>query len=221
MVGYGLSGDGINGYTVSPSFRVKRSGQNVFDLFDLDDEQNFLAGAKEVWYADFDGGGQDSFCTLLSVCTPKLANDKETTLGGGDSGGPSFMLVDGQYVLVANNTFGGTLSDDQVDGTFGTFMGGIVLSSYVDYLEGATNSSITVAVPEPETYALMLAGLGRDGHGGAPPPQRLTDTAARETRAAPLCRRPRRTSAVRRLRRAALAVLEQRDARARTSRGAR
>jgi hypothetical protein len=160
MVGYGLSGDGINGYTVNPDFRVKRSGQNVFDLFDLDDEQNFLAGAKEVWYADFDGGGQDSFCTLFGVCTPKLANNKETTLGGGDSGGPSFMLVNGQYVLVANNTFGGTLSDDQIDGTFGTFMGGIVLSSYVDYLEGATNGSITVAVPEPETYALMLAGLG-------------------------------------------------------------
>jgi len=58
------------------------------------------------------------------------------------------------------NTFGGTLSDDQVDGTFGTFMGGIVLSSYLDYLESATNGSITVAVPEPETYALMLPGLG-------------------------------------------------------------
>jgi len=34
-------------------------------------------------------------------------------------------------------------------------MGGIVLSSYPDYLESATNGSITVAVPEP-----MLAGLG-------------------------------------------------------------
>ena len=32
MVGYGTSGDGINGYTVSPSFFVKREGANVYDL---------------------------------------------------------------------------------------------------------------------------------------------------------------------------------------------
>lgn len=161
LVGYGLSGDGINGYTVNPDFRVKRSGENIMDLFDLDDEQNFAAGPQEVWYSDFDGHGQDSFCTLFGVCTPILANDKETNLGGGDSGGPSFLLDNGEYLLMGNNTFGGTLSDDQVDGTFGTFFGGMLLAPYIGFLEEATGGAIhTVAIPEPETYALMLAGFG-------------------------------------------------------------
>ena len=163
MVGYGRSGDGINGFTVNPDFRIKRVGGNVYDLFDLDDEQGFAAGPKEVWYADFDGNGQDAFCDFFGVCTPILANNVETTLGGGDSGGPSFLWTGSEYLLIANNTFGGTFFDDQIDGTFGTFLGGNLMAPYADYLFAATNGSITFAVPEPETYALMLAGLGLMG----------------------------------------------------------
>jgi secreted trypsin-like serine protease len=161
MVGYGTSGDGINGYTVGPDFRIKRSGQNIVDLFDRDDEAAipFASGPKEVWYADFDGNGQDSFCTLLGVCTPILANDKESNIGGGDSGGPSFLFADGEYFLIGNNTFGGTF-EGQTRGAFGTYFGGMVIGSYIDYLETATNGAIQTMVPEPETYALMLAGLG-------------------------------------------------------------
>ena len=44
---------------------------------------------------DFDGTkngfDRDTFCTLFSVCSAQLANSSETHLGGGDSGGPSFM----------------------------------------------------------------------------------------------------------------------------------
>jgi hypothetical protein len=161
MVGYGRSGDGINGYTLGPDFRTKRTGQNVIDFFDRDDEAPipFASGPNEVWYADFDGGGQDTFCTLLGVCTPILANDKEANIGGGDSGGPSFLLAGGEYFLLGTNTFGGTLPG-QTPGAFGTYFGGMVLGSYVDYLEGATNGAIQTMVPEPQTYALMLAGLG-------------------------------------------------------------
>jgi hypothetical protein len=69
LVGYGRSGDGINGYTTGPDFRTKRTGQNVMDLFDTDDEQHFLGGPQEVWYSDFDGRNaagalQDTFCTF-------------------------------------------------------------------------------------------------------------------------------------------------------------
>lgn len=157
MVGYGTTGDGINGYTADPDFRIKRSGQNVMDLFDRDDEMSF-AGMKEVWYADFDGGGKDTFCTLLNVCTARLANDKEAGIGPGDSGGPSFLYADGEYFLVGNNTFGGTFAGQQ-PGTFGTYFGGMLIGGYADYLESATNGAIQTMVPEPETYALMLAGL--------------------------------------------------------------
>ena len=164
MVGYGTSGDGVNGYTVGPAFRTKRSGQNVMDLFDLDDEQNFNGGAQEVWYADFDGGGQDTFCTLLGVCTAKLANDKESMIGGGDSGGATFLFDGTEYFLVGNNTFGSNFgSSGPAPGAFGNYFGGMVLGAYTDYLETATGGSVVTVIPEPETYALMLAGLGAVG----------------------------------------------------------
>jgi PEP-CTERM motif/Trypsin len=160
MVGYGVSGDGVNGYTVGPAFRIKRDGQNIMDLFDTNDEQNFSASSPaEVWYADFDGGGQDTFCTFFGVCTPSLANNLETMLGGGDSGGPSFyQMWDGTYVLMGNNTFSGNLFHSPT-GQFGDYSGGILLSSYIPWLESVTDGRIAL-VPEPSTSALILLGLG-------------------------------------------------------------
>jgi hypothetical protein len=157
MAGYGTSGDGTNGYYINPSFAVKRTGENYVDLFDLDDEQGLTAGNKEVYYADFDGAGKDLFCDLFDVCTPVLPNDRESNIGGGDSGGPSFILQNGELVLVANNTFGGTWNEGDVGGSFGTYFGGIVLSSYTDYLRSATDGNITF-VPEPGSLALLALG---------------------------------------------------------------
>ena len=168
MTGYGLSGDGINGYTVGPDFRIKRTGQNIMDLFDNNDEQNFAANSpREVWYADFDGNGQDTFCNnpaiiFPPVCTPQLANNVETMLGGGDSGGPSFYHAqDGQYWLMGNNTFSGNL-EHAPTGQFGDYSGGILLSSYIPWLQEVTSNRITL-VPEPSTYALLLLALGMMG----------------------------------------------------------
>ena len=167
MVGYGRSGDGFNGYTTGPDFRIKRTGQNVMDLFDQDDEQNFAGGPLEVWYSDFDGKNragvlQDTFCTMFNVCTPIYANDVETNIGGGDSGGPSFYRTStGEYLLMGNNTFGGTF-DGQVPGEFGTYFGGILLSSYIPWLKEVTENRITL-VPEPSTYALLFLALGLMG----------------------------------------------------------
>jgi hypothetical protein len=156
MAGYGTSGDGTNGYYLSPRFDTKRVGENYMDLFDGNEEKGWT-GANEVWYGDFDGGGQDSFCDNFGVCTPVLPNNRESGIGGGDSGGPSFVEMYGELMLVANNTFGGTLFANQVDGTFGTYFGGIVLGSYVDYLQQATGGNITF-VPEPGSMALL--GMG-------------------------------------------------------------
>lgn len=166
MVGYGRSGDGINGYTTGPDFRIKRSGQNVMDLFDLDDEQHFGAGPQEVWYADFDGSGQDTFCTLFNVCSEVLANDKEANIGGGDSGGSTFMQIGDEYFLIGNNTFGGTLQG-QIPGSFGTYFGGMLLNPYMDYLEFATGGAIDqFFAPEPGSLALVgIAVLGMLGAG--------------------------------------------------------
>ncbi|WP_028104534.1 trypsin-like serine protease [Pseudoduganella violaceinigra] len=156
MAGYGTSGDGINGYTVDPKFRVKRSGENYVDLFDLDDEKG-NTGRKEVWYADFDGAGQDTWCKYEGVCSPVLPNDREANIGGGDSGGPSFVEMYGELMLIATNTFGGT-PDGLVEGAFGSYFGGMVLHSYLDYINEATGGAAAF-VPEPAPLALFGLGL--------------------------------------------------------------
>lgn len=155
LAGYGTSGDGVAGYTVSPEFDVKRVGENYIDVLDGDDEQDFR-GPAEVYYADFDGHGKDSSCRFFAVCTPVLPNDIETNIGGGDSGGPAFIEMYGELMLVANNTFGIDLRD-QPEGSFGSLFGGMVLSTYGDFLQGAAGGVIRF-VPEPGSMALL--GLG-------------------------------------------------------------
>ncbi len=166
-VGFGTTGNGITGHQAgSSSFFIKRTGANYIDrpLDEFDDELNF-GGLPEIWTADFDSAalGIDSHCTMFGVCSPILANNVETTLGGGDSGGPSFVqMANGEWVMVGNNTFGRRFSADQVGGTFGTAYGGMILGSYMDFLMSATGGQIQV-VPEPGTYALMLLGVAGVG----------------------------------------------------------
>jgi Trypsin/PEP-CTERM motif len=176
MAGYGTSGDGINGFTIDPNFRIKRSGSNVVDLFEGDDENatgfdafGFIqGGSNEVYYADFDGVGsngvnRNSSCTFFGACTAQLANSIEANIGGGDSGGPSFIDFGGELLLVANNTFGFSGFGEENPGAFGSLFGGIVLSSYLGYLEDATGGALAVEVPEPGSMALV--GLGALGVG--------------------------------------------------------
>ena len=165
MVGYGTSGDGVNGYYVSPSFSIKRSGENYVDLIDLDDEQGFEGGNQEVFYADFDGNGRDTFCDMFGVCTPVLPNNRESGIGGGDSGGPSFVEMYGELMLVANNTFSGRFTSlGYAEGSFGTYFGGMIMGGYKDFLYTATGGQIAL-VPEPTSVALL--GLGALMLGGA------------------------------------------------------
>ena len=155
MAGYGTSGDGVSGYTVDPEFDIKRVGGNYVDFLEGDDEQDFY-GPAEVYYADFDGGGKDTFCNILDVCTPVLPNDIEANIGGGDSGGPAFIEMYGQLMLIANNTFGADLRG-QPEGAFGSYFGGMVLSTYGDFLQNAAGGTLRF-VPEPGSMALL--GLG-------------------------------------------------------------
>lgn len=157
LAGYGDSGNGVNGYTAnSSSFYTKRTGQNYMDLFDTNDEQNFNGGANEVWYADFDGAGKNTFCTMFGVCTPSLPNNREAGISAGDSGGPAFVNMYGELMLAGTNTFAGALAG-QTPGTFGTFFGGIVLGGYTNWLESASIDNLAF-VPEPGSIALLALG---------------------------------------------------------------
>lgn len=167
MVGYGTSGTGQVGHVSgTANYYVKKVAYNSADLYDLDDEQGFAAGPAEVWYADFDGVDyrgqrQDTWKQLGLSNVGYLPTGVEGNIGGGDSGGPSFIEHNGELVLFGNNTFGGTWPD-QVSGTYGTYFGGMVLSAYGDFISSST-LGMAQMVPEPETYALMLAGLGLVG----------------------------------------------------------
>lgn len=162
-VGFGTTGDGVNGHTAaSSSFFIKRTGRGHADrpLDELNDELNF-SGVGEIWTSDFDSAarGIDSHCTLFSVCSPILANNVETNLGGGDSGGPTFVSgAGGEWLLVGNNTFGRRFDGSQVSGSFGTAYGGMMLGAYVDFLQAATGGAVQV-VPEPGTWGMMALGL--------------------------------------------------------------
>ncbi len=84
---------------------------------------------------------------MFAVCTARLPNEREASIGGGDSGGPAFVSQYGELMLAANNTFSGTF-DGQTPGTFGTFFGGMILGGYADYLQQAAAGDISF-VPEP------------------------------------------------------------------------
>lgn len=147
QVGYGRSGTGTSGYTVSASLTVKRVGYNVMDIMLADDDASGGGGLLETWRGDFDG---PTTATSLSGGAT-LGNNVESTLGPGDSGGPSFIEVDGRLQLVAINTFGFTVSGGPVFPLYGSGMGGILIDPYADW--------IGTAVPAPPTILLLALGL--------------------------------------------------------------
>lgn len=152
--GYGMAGDGVSA-AGAPSFTVKTTGANTADGFDIGAD-----GKNDVFYADFDGNGIDSFCTELQICHSGLPAGIESTIAAGDIGGPAFVLENGQLALAGVDTLVGTFAQ-YGDGQFGSYFGGVLLAGYTDFLTSA------LAVPEPGSVALtglgvlMLAGARR------------------------------------------------------------
>lgn len=172
MVGYGTRGDGYYGYYSNygdplgyPSFEEKLTGQNIVDYIEGNDEAGFGAPG-EVWYADFDGYDSyfeeniDTFCnglTSLSICSSALDESVEANIGGGDSGGPSFIYdaLNDKYWLAAINTFG--INTGWAPGAFGDLFGGILLESYMGWINDYVAASL--AAPTPPALTLMLLGV--------------------------------------------------------------
>jgi len=138
MVGYGKSGYGDIGWTVDPSFSVKRVGYNNAD--------QFFEGARE-WRYDYDGPDGDGF-----MGGPTLGNLVETALGPGDSGGPGFVEIDGEHLLAATNTFAFGPNPLWTTSTRATGGGGMLVYPYLTWI----NSEI----PEPGSAVIMLLAGG-------------------------------------------------------------
>ena len=139
LAGYGTTGDGVSGYEPdTASFTVKRVGWNNADVYISDDEGS---GAREVFEFDFDGDGKKT--NVFGPPRPynlTLGNDVETTIGPGDSGGPSFIDDgSGHLVLFGVNTF--TVGGRAGAPLFGSVGGGIVVAPYVDWIYSVMNQS--------------------------------------------------------------------------------
>lgn len=140
MVGYGRSGDGVSGEYVLASTTVKRRGENHPDqLFGQDDFGR--PSTNEVFQFDFDGPAG-----IGLTGGPTLGNDRETTLGPGDSGGPSFVLVGSDpslassYSVAGINTYG---LDGPTAATpfFNSYAGGMIVSAYSSWIQGVVSGS--------------------------------------------------------------------------------
>lgn len=145
LTGYGRSGYGDIGYTTAPSYYVKRSGTNYIDgIWSWDDEST--NPVFEVWYGDFDApDGSVGFVGGASV-----GNQLETTLGGGDSGGPGFIWEGGVPYVVSVNTF--TFTGTTNAPLFGSGLGGMHVPAYAGWIDSVTG------IPEPGVAWLTLVG---------------------------------------------------------------
>ena len=162
MVGYGRSGTGVNGYTVNASYAVKRRGENMVDAFYAQDDSGAPAG-NEVFRYDFDGptgagtwGGGT------------LGNDRETTLGGGDSGGPSFILTGADPASAASYTLAGVNTFTQGSAPyFGSLGGGMVVSTYAGWIASAMSASATSGTTGGEVGHVGSPFASRPNDGGS------------------------------------------------------
>ena len=154
LVGYGATGDGVNGYTLGSSNMTKRVGYNNADGFLQRDGTIPTSGLADpsgdgVYVFDFDGPNAPNY---LGGTT--LGNGIEANLGVGDSGGPAFVFVNGQYQIAGVNTFVTTFNNSSIRGVFGEAGGGVLVSPYTQ----AGGFLAPYAAPESGAWAVFLVG---------------------------------------------------------------
>lgn len=134
MVGFGLAGDGINGYTTPASYSTKRVGGNIFD--DAGEGVGNALNKDKIWRADFDHPTISAYSFLGNI---NLPYNLEANLGSGDSGGPSYIVNGGEVGGVAAiNTFGYSVNNSTYGlispPYFGSGLGGILVYPYLNWI---------------------------------------------------------------------------------------
>ncbi|MFN9745059.1 MAG: trypsin-like serine protease [Betaproteobacteria bacterium] len=182
VAGYGRLGDGATG---NNNFTARlRSGDNRYDFRfgdaawgagywdgDFDDPARPSAQIAFSYVSDFDNGlaANDASCLLaadpdftIAPGSSQFCNTgvglREVGVAGGDSGGPNFIngRISGinSYGLSFGTAYGDSLSG--LNSSFGEFSGYVPTFIHADFINAAL-------VPEPGTYAMMLAGLAGMG----------------------------------------------------------
>jgi V8-like Glu-specific endopeptidase len=169
VVGSGATGTGNTGVTASGGFTQtdRRQGLNEYDFSFTDPAFGgfwngfFGTAGVDVLLSDFDNGlaANDASCLIGAFFTAPQFCDlgtgaREVGLGGGDSGGPSF--IDGKIASVSSFglTFGRSFGDldNSLNSTFGEFSGYASTQVNAEWIQANT-------VPEPGSMALMATGL--------------------------------------------------------------
>lgn len=149
-VGYGGSGQGDGSGRVGADPAVKRTGRNNADAFGLDDDGS---GRPELFYFDFDGGGQPN-----RIGGTGFGNAVETSMSSGDSGSPSFVADTSPPQLFGVNTFLFAFPNGPADpGTFGTGGGGQVVASYATWIDATVAATSPAAAAEGDGEAPLPA----------------------------------------------------------------
>ena len=157
FVGYGRTGDGVNGAYINAG--NKHAGQNVIDAFG-GDHPLLRDFSDHIFFADFDDPNAVSDGYSWS---DDLTLALEYMIAPGDSGGGVFIEEDGETFLVGVNSF--LLAHDSVtDSDYGDVAGLTHVPAFTDWISaitglGLSTDSLNPIVPEPGTLVL-LAGLG-------------------------------------------------------------
>jgi secreted trypsin-like serine protease len=138
---------------------AKRIAENRLDRFYAGDTGDNLTdnAARELLAYDYDGvlgnSSKDFFCFSANICGGSLK--LEGINSPGDSGGPIFIDNAGSWEIIGVMTFV-AYDPTYTNGMdkFGAFAGGTYIKPYQTWIDDYVNQ-----VPEPETWALMLAGL--------------------------------------------------------------